>query len=222
MLPRRLFIFGAGGHTKQVIDIFKFRRVRISGLFDDNKKPNDIYYHRYRVIDSISNAKKHLRKDDLLFCGIGDNKIRERIFDEFKEFTFANCISPNAIVSKTAKLGQGNYIGNFTNVMPDSIVGSHNIINDASMVGHDAQLGDFNLIAAYVCCGAHSRTGNHNLLGINVSINPTRLRIGNNNVIGSGTVILHDIGDNEVVVGVPGKTIKENLPINESFDIFDD
>jgi acetyltransferase-like isoleucine patch superfamily enzyme len=126
----------------------------------------------------------------------GDNKIRKQIADEFKDFTFTNCISPHAIVSRTAKLGQGNY---FTNMMPDSIIGSHNIINDASMAGHDAQLGDYNLIAAYVCCGAYSDIGDSNLLGINVSVNPTRIKIGH-------SVVINDIDNNNVVVGVPGRS----------------
>jgi sugar O-acyltransferase (sialic acid O-acetyltransferase NeuD family) len=220
MLPkRRLFIFGAGGHTKQVIDIFKLRKIRIHGLFDDYKNKDETYYHDYKILDTIDNAKRYLNKYDVLFCGIGDNKIREQIFKEFKEFTFANCISPFAIVSKSAKLGQGNYIGNFTNVMPDSIVGSHNIINDSSMIGHDAELGDFNLVAAYVCCGAYSKIGNSNLLGINVSVNPTRIRIGNDNVIGSGTVVINDINDGNVVIGIPGKP--KYSVINENFECFE-
>lgn len=210
MVHPRLFIFGAGGHTKQVIDIFNSRQLKISGIFDDFKRPNEIYYHKYRILDKINHARKYLRKNDLLFCGIGDNRIRERICDQFKDFTFTNCISPRAIISSTAKIGQGNYIGNFTNIMPDSIVGSQNIINDNSIVGHDASIGNYNLIAAYVCCGAHSKMGNRNLLGINVSINPSKIQIGNDNVIGSGTVILKDVKDNTVLVGIPGKIIKTN------------
>ena len=218
-MKRRLFIFGAGGHTKQVIDIFKARKIKVFGLFDDIKNSDEPYYYNYQIIDKISNAKNYLKDDDLLFCGIGDNKIRERISDEFKEFTFINCISPYAIVSKTAKIGQGNYIGNFSNIMPDSILGSQNIINDSSMVGHDAQLGNFNLIAAYVCCGAYSNIGNNNLLGINVSINPTRITIGNDNVIGSGTVVIDDIENNNVVMGVPGK--RKYSVVNEAFETYE-
>jgi acetyltransferase EpsM len=204
----RLFIFGAGGHTKQVVDIFRSRGIKINGFFDDSKKKGEKYYYDHKIIDKISNAKNYLKKNDQLFCGIGDNLIRQNIFNQHKEFEFVNCISPLAIVSHTAKIGQGNYVGNFVNLMPDSVIGSHNIINDGSLIGHDASIGDFNLIAAFVCCGAHSKTGNSNLIGINVSINPSKINIGNNNIIGSGTVVINDIMNNSTVVGLPGKIIK--------------
>lgn len=214
---KRLFIFGAGGHSKQVVDIFHSRRVKIHGFFDDFKRPNTLYYRGCNILGNIDHARKHLRKDDLLFCGIGDNKVRERIYLQYKDFQFANCISPHAIVSTTAKIGQGNYIGNFTNIMPDSVVGSHNIINDGSLIGHDASLGDFNLIASYVCCGAYSKVGSRNLLGINVSINPSKIKVGSNNKIGSGTVVLKDMGDNSVIVGIPARIIK----VNEAGEMLD-
>ena len=58
------------------------------------------------------------------------------------------------------------------------------------------------------------------LLGINVSVNPTKIRIGNNNIIGSGTVVLDNIYNNFVVVGVPGKIIKQNkIILNEEGEL---
>jgi sugar O-acyltransferase (sialic acid O-acetyltransferase NeuD family) len=204
----RLFILGAGGHTKQVIDIFKQNRYNIAGYFDDFKPKNDIYYGGYRIIDKISNAKNYLEKNDLLFCGIGDNNIRKKIVNNFSEFKFANCISRNTVISDTAKIGVGNYIGHYSNIMPDVSIGNFNIINDGSLIGHDVCIGDNNLIAIYVSCGAFTKIGNENLLGFGTVVNPTRITIGDNNIIGSGTVITKNIGNDCTVVGVPGKVIK--------------
>ena len=72
-MPGRLFIFGSGGHSKQVIDIFQSKAMQINGLFDDHKKPDDKYYLDHLIIDTITNAPKYLRPDDFLFCAIGDN-----------------------------------------------------------------------------------------------------------------------------------------------------
>ena len=66
MAARGLYIFGAGGHAKQVIDIFQARKIKIRGVFDDHKKPSETYYYKYRIIDKISNATKYLKKT--IFC----------------------------------------------------------------------------------------------------------------------------------------------------------
>lgn len=50
-------------------------------------------------------------------------------------------------------------------------------------------------------------------IGGNVSILPG-ITIGHNVVVGAGSVVTHDIPDNSVVVGVPGRIIKRLPPIN--------
>ena len=48
-----------------------------------------------------------------LHIAIGDNKLRERVYDYFKKkkYKFATIIDPTSIVSKNAKVGKGTYIG---------------------------------------------------------------------------------------------------------------
>ena len=207
---KRLFILGAGGHTKQVIDIFEMNNIKVHGIFDDNKPRGSKYYYDYEIIDSINNAEKYLLKDDLLFCGIGDNKIRGSIIEKFINYQFTNCISPLSIISKRNKmLGQGNYIGHYVNIMGDTTIGVHNIINDGTLVAHDVDIGDFNLLAPHCVFAGGTKIGNYNLIGINASIIP-KIIIGNNNIIGAGSVIIKNVSENSTVVGNPGKLIKKN------------
>jgi sugar O-acyltransferase (sialic acid O-acetyltransferase NeuD family) len=205
----RLFIFGAGSHTKLIIDIFKSQGKNIHGVFDDFKNPKDIYYYNYKIMDKISNARKYLKRGDLLFCGIGDNKIRQQIANEFKDFMFPNCISSCSTISKSVKIGRGNFVGNYVVLEPDSVIGSHNIINDLALIGHDAKIGNFNIIAAHVCYGPYSSAKDNNLLGLNSTVNPTKLTIGNNNIIGSGTVVVKNVDNDSIIMGVPGKIKRE-------------
>ena len=202
---RKLFIFGTGGHCKQVIDIFNKNNTPITGFFDDFKEKGETFYHKYTITDKINNAKNYITQSDVLFCAIGDNNIRKHVYTQFREFEFINCISPLSNISPTVIMGNGNYVGHFCNIMPDTIIGSQNILNDNSCICHDCTVGDFNLVAPTVCCGARIKIGNNNLFGIGSKIISKIIVIGNNNIIGAGAVIINDIGDNNMIVGIPGK-----------------
>jgi acetyltransferase-like isoleucine patch superfamily enzyme len=51
------------------------------------------------------------------------------------------------------------------------------------------------------------KVGNLCSLGGNCTILP-KIRIGNNVIVGAGTVVTSDVPDNKLIVGVPGKIIK--------------
>lgn len=204
----RVFLLGAGGFTKQIVDILKMKQINISGIFDDTKSINSNYYHDYKIIDNIHNIHKYIGKNDVLFCGIGDNTIRKEIVDNLSMYKFINVISPLANISTTTKImGTGNYIGHYVNLTSDSSIGSFNIINDTSCIMHDVTIGDFNHMCPMSVAGGNVKIGHGNLIGTNATINPKKT-IGDNNIIGSGSVIIKDIDSNCTVVGNPGKIIK--------------
>lgn len=210
----RVFLLGAGGFTKQVIDVLKMNKIIVTGIFDDTKPINCIYYNDYKIIDKISNVSKYIDKDDYLFCGIGDNIIRKDIVSNYQMYKFMNVISPLANISTTTKIiGSGNYIGHYVNLISDSILGNFNFMNDNSMIGHDVILGDFNHMCPMAVTGGNVKIGNCNLIGTNATINP-KIHIGNNNTIGSGSVIIRNIDHNNIIVGNPGKIISLNKNSN--------
>ena len=205
---QRIFLLGAGGFTKQIIDIFKMRNVNITGIFDDNKVINTSYYYDYKIIDSIKNVYKYIDRNDLLFCGIGDNKIRKDVVSNLTMYNFINVISPLANISKTTKIiGTGNYIGHYVNLISDSTLGNFNFMNDNSMIGHDVTIGDYNHMCPMAVAGGNVNIGNGNLIGTNATINP-KITIGDNNIIGAGGIIIKNVDNNNTIVGNPGKIIK--------------
>lgn len=205
---QRIFLLGAGGFTKQIIDILKMKNVNITGIFDDNKVINTSYYYDYKIIDSIKNVHKYLDRNDLLFCGIGDNKIRKDVVSNLTMYNFINVISPLANISNTTQIiGTGNYIGHYVNLISDSTLGNFNFMNDNSMIGHDVTIGDYNHMCPMAVTGGNVNIGNGNLIGTNATINP-KITIGDNNIIGAGGVIIKNVDNNNTIVGNPGKIIK--------------
>lgn len=210
-----LYLLGAGGHMKQVIDILEMKNMLIRGIFDDNiNKIGKTFYRDYRIIDTIDNARRHLQSRDKLFCGIGDNFTRKKVQAIFKDFEFINVISPFSRISEHVKLGKGNYIGHYVNISGDTVIGNGNIINDMSCITYDVTLGDYNHLCPLSVLSGAVKVGDLNLIGTKTNVNPY-IKIGNQNVIGSGSAVIRDVKDNLVLAGVPCKIIRGKEP--ESF-----
>ena len=58
-------------------------------------------------------------------------------------------------------------------------------------------------------CGGVN-VGHSTFIGASSVVNPN-VTIGDNVLIGSGTVVIKDVPDNVVVVGNPGKIIRDNV-----------
>ena len=228
-------ILGAGGHTKQIIDIFDKNGIRVFGIFDDYKEKGSVYYKNYIIKDTITSflqtIKTHINRDmnterdtndvndvsDLsdvsdvgFICGIGDNEVRRMIVSTFMnnglKNRFVNCISQYAHISESVKMGVGNYIGDFTIILSDTTMGDFNIINTNSNVAHDIKIGNFNHIAPSSVIGGTVSIGDMNLIGTNATIN-LKINIGNGNTIGCGCVVIRNITNNCTAVGNPAKII---------------
>lgn len=210
----KIYIIGAGGHAKQIIDIVEMYGQKIGGIFDDDiQKKHTIFYHKYKVIDSISNIQKYVMSEDKIICGIGDNKVRERIYNQISNYIsfdiFTNVISPLSRISQSAIIGNGNYIGHFTNISADTIMGNNNIINDSSCITHDVVIGNHNHICPGTILSGRVSIGHGNLIGTKTNINPD-ISISSYNIIGSSSCIVKNIVDDfNLLVGVPAKTIKK-------------
>ena len=53
------------------------------------------------------------------------------------------------------------------------------------------------------------KVGENTWIGANATVRP-RVSIGKNTIIGAGAVVVNDIPDNAVAVGVPAKIIRDN------------
>lgn len=210
-----IYLIGAGGHAKQVIDIFLSNNYFIFGAFDD-KKPQGLFYRNVSIIGTITDIKTYINNDALFFCTIGDNIARKKICMSLASAgcKFINCISPLAYISPTATIGIGNYIGVYANISSDSVVGDYNIINDGATLMHDNMVCDYNHFAPNSSLGGRVKIGNMNLIGTNATINPD-INISDDIIIGSGSVVIKSITERGTYVGVPCQKIYPPIPINK-------
>ena len=200
-MENKTYLYGASGHCKVIIDIFKLRGISIKAIIDDN--PKSAHLFGIPVITT-----KDFAKEDQVIISIGNNEIRKKLSAEM-EVDFTTAIHPTAIISPFSNIGTGTVIMAGTIVNADTMIGKHCIINSGAIVEHDNKIADFVHISPGVSLAGNVSIGEGSHIGIGASV-IQGMKIGKWATIGAGSVIIKDVPDFAVVVGNPGKIIKSN------------
>ncbi|URC13086.1 acetyltransferase [Flavobacterium sp. B183] len=137
------------------------------------------------------------------------------MYDKFSALggIFTSTISPLSNIGNF-----GNEIELGCNIMTGTVITSDVTIKKGSLVnlnctiGHDSILGEFVELSPGVSISGNCIIGTYSLLGTNSTVLP-KVTIGKNVIVGAGAVVTKDIPDNSMVVGIPGKIIKELKPL---------
>lgn len=193
-----MYLYGASGHAKVIIDILKANKVDIEGLIDDNPAVNELL--GYPVF--------HGREDlSPLIISIGDNKIRRMIAEKLK-VEFGTAIHPSSLVSPYASIGEGTVIMQGAILQSCVQVGRHCIINTASSIDHECTIGDYVHVSPHSTLCGNVSIGEGTWIGAGTTIIPS-VKIGKWSVIGAGSVVAKDIPDGVLAVGNRCKIVKQ-------------
>ena len=195
-----MYLFGASGHAKVIMDILNASNIKIDALIDDNTEINEL--HGHKVLHGITDASP-------VIVSIGSNAIRKSIVEKLSG-EFGTAIHPSAIISPTAKVGEGTVVMQGSIIQSDTIIGRHCIINTKASIDHECVIGDYAHISpGSILCGNIS-IGEGTWIGAGSIIIPG-VKIGKNSIIGAGSVVVKDIPDGVVAYGNPCKVIRENI-----------
>ncbi len=206
-----VIIIGYSGHAFVVIDIFKSQGCVIAGYCDQIEKQNNPFEINYFGSESDPLFGEWIEDKDW-FVAIGDNKIRNRVFNNLEERGHVNptsAIHKTAIIGSGVEISDGVMIAANTSVNALASIGQGSIINTGCVIEHECAIGAFTHIAPGAILTGNVRVGDNSFVGAAAVIRQG-LTIGKNVMIGAGAVVLHDIPDDSVVVGNPGM-IRGNL-----------
>lgn len=200
-----IFIFGAGGHAKVVLDALQLQSIYgVAGIFTDTSSESE--FLGIRILDTQENVKRYLGEVSKGIMAFGNIEARFRLCKELMSigFDFVNIMHPKVIVSSTANIGRGNFFAAGAIVNAYATIGDNCIINTGSIVEHDCILEDnIHMAPNSTICG-NVRIGRNTLIGAGAIVVPG-ITIGENVVVGAGSVVLEDVPNNRTVVGVPAK-----------------
>lgn len=197
-----MILYGARGQAKVIYDLILSNNRLLEYLVDDNPPPD--FPHHLNIY--LPTEELLLNKEVII--AIGDNKIRERIYKQIKDWCrFETMEHYSAYISRFTQVGEGTVIMPKVCINAEVKIGNHCIINTASIIEHECIIEDFVHISPKASLGGNIvvKKGAHIGLGANVI---PGINIGENAIIGAGSVILKDVPDHAVVVGNPGRVIK--------------
>jgi len=207
-----IFIIGAGGHGKVVLDVLKARREFFSGDPELTQIP-ELYTDKICFADQNSElAGKYLNGHEILymktyalrdinffFVAVGNNEMRAKIYNELKSRDYPTDVlaSPFACISPEAAIGNGTLINHGAIIQPGTLIGENCIINTGAKVDHDCKIGSHCHIApGCVLCG-NIFVGERTFIGAGSIIRPG-IKIGKNCFIQMGSAVTQNIPDNTV------------------------
>jgi len=201
-----MYLFGASGHGKVVIDIIRtsVKNLKIKVVYDDNPKVTSLSNIPVSAVDAT--VLNHISHQWLI--SIGNNKFRKQIAEKIKG-TFATAIHHSAIIAANSKVEQGTVVMANAVINPDTKIGKHCIINTAAVIEHDCVIEDFVHISPNAALAGNVTVGEGTHIGIGACV-IQGVTIGKWCTIGAGTVIIKDVPDGATVVGNPGRIIKQS------------
>jgi sugar O-acyltransferase (sialic acid O-acetyltransferase NeuD family) len=127
-------------------------------------------------------------------------------------------IDPTAVVSSTARIGNGVYVNAGAVIGGQVLVGNSVFINRLAGVGHHSILEDFVSIGPGASLASKVRIGRGSMVGAGACISPS-VTIGSNSVIAAGAAVHKDVPSNTVVIGNPCRIAKTGIVGHGGFGV---
>ena len=185
---KKLLIWGAGDQGLVTLECALAMNAyeQINFLEIKEKGSRKIINH---TVFKESEFDKVVKLYDEVIVATGSNDLREEKIKMLLAFgiPLATIVHPTALISNiNTKVGIGC------------------IVNNGAIIEHDCMVGNYVNICPKFAMAGHSSIGYKSYLGIGSTVIDD-IRIGNRVTVGAGAVVVSNISDNIVAIGVPAK-----------------
>ena len=158
---------------------------------------------------------KYSREDCDMFVAIGYSKvntIREKICRKCRNigYKLVNYISPKSNCWDNVVLGDNIFIGDNVFIGDRCKIGNGVFIDAGSVLCHDNELQDYVFFSGGVVIGGHVIIKKNSFVGLNATLK-SHVEIGEFNIIGCGSNVIHSTGTNCVLAGNPAKCMEKDV-----------
>jgi len=209
----KIFVYGAGGHAKVVIDILECRGLTIGAVLDDDERLAGKEIMGYKILPATdvlqSLIHQNIRQG---IIAIGDNQVRENKAKLIQSlgYELVAAVHPQAVIAKTVRIGVGTVVMAGVVVNSDTVIGENVILNTGCTVDHDCVIGNAVHISPGTHLGGNVAVGERTQVGIGAAVLPN-IRIGCDVRVGGGAAVIRDLPDGVTAVGVPARVIRTRV-----------
>jgi acetyltransferase EpsM len=211
MNPQPLLILGTTQYALVFADAFSdLPRFQVMGFVENLDRQRCDQKHGELPVYWVDDIAP-LRNTHAVICCLSTTH-RERYVQQVKQlgFSFATLIHPTATVSKKSTLAEGTSLNIGCIVAGFTRIGCYVQINRGVTIGHHTTIEDYVTIQPGSNIAGNCYIGIQTYIGIGATV-VDGIKIGAHSVIGAGSVVTKDVPDNVLVVGVPGKVVREGI-----------
>lgn len=205
-----IYILGCGGFAKEVYYLIKSTKKFEVKAFVNHEKSDDLFFNNARIPVITDDELLALDGDINVVIGVGSPKLINKLALKFRKFNFPNLFHPTVSGDfENISLGVGNIFTTNVTLTTNIKIGNFNVFNLMTTVGHDVIIGDFNVFNPSVNISGGVEIGDKNLIGVGAVILEYK-KIFSNSIIGASALVNKNVIPNDIVVGVPAKSIGNN------------
>jgi sugar O-acyltransferase (sialic acid O-acetyltransferase NeuD family) len=208
MPTERLFVVGAGGHGRVVMDALLASEAGAGATFVDDDPALQGRQVLGRAVEASAQA---FREPGFRFhVAIGANAVRAAMIERLQREggRSTSVVHPSARLSSFCVLGDGVFVAAGAIVGPDAEVGAGTIVNHGAVVDHDCRVGPCSHLAPNATLAGGVTVGRSVLVGAGANLLPG-ITVDDDAVIGAGAVVLADVPANSSYAGVPARRLEE-------------
>jgi len=213
---RKLVIFGGSGIGMIAASIAEDNQSHeVLGFLNDSVPIGELIgkFKTYPVLGKSSDYANYIEDPEVdFFIAYVGMKKEKSVFNKIKEFTipdyrWASLIHSTAIIPDGfCKIGRGVLIAPLCQLSTDTTLSDNCIMLPNSFLGHDSFMDEFSHIATNSVVGANVHIGKACHIGSNATIRE-KVRIGDFSLVGAASMVLKDVGEEEIVIGNPARKL---------------
>lgn len=215
MPHNHLFIYCGGAFGREVFDIADRQNQRdrkwagIWFIDDFAESASSCYRTKAFPLDAAIREFDTASMEAVI--AIGEPLHRETLHGKLVShgIRLTQVLDPSAIVSPTARLGNGVILAPFCSVAANARVGDNVAVNVQAIIGHDITIDDHTVISSMVNLGGACTVGESSYIGMGSQIKD-ELKIGSRVIVGMGSVVHHNIDDDLIALGNPARVLRRN------------
>lgn len=205
---------GAGGHARAVVDALRLSGVAVAGLLDPRVELKGTTVDDVPVLGDDSLLAdlwaEGIREAFIAVGGVESTIPRKRLYLSLvgHGFEVIPVVHPSSVVAASARIGRGVTLLAGAIISPGVVLGDNVLINTGAIIEHDCRIGDHVHVATGARLASTVIVGEGAHVGLGSAVRQC-IRIGAHAVVGAGAVVVSDVPDRVVVVGVPARILRE-------------
>lgn len=215
---RNLVFLGCSGNFQKFMTAAEVAGYRVLGIIDEHYHGSTESWSGVPILGTEKNMLSWLSRcpsDIDYFVSVPltmripvvhEKRLRLIKIVDDHDLPCANLIASNSNVAESAVLSKGVWVGHYSVVQDQCVLGDHVWVRDLCFIGHDTRVGKGTSISTQSYTGSYISVGEHTTVGIKALVSPRLssdhaknlkgLQIGHNSMIHPGAIVHDDVGTN--------------------------